>query len=162
MMQDWLAQHKMDRKALANMAANLVQFEAYEAYIAHEVEATVAEIIQAVVDSEQPTAQEAAQTMLQAPAVEHTGALPASSHATSLKSRLHWTPQAKSADARCRRSIRVLNPILMEHGCIFAGRSDTCLDHSQTHICRCQKYHVLQNAQCLCLLHRECPWSKLV
>lgn len=72
MMQDWLTQHKLDRKALASLAANLVQVEAYEAYIAHEAEAALDGIIQTAIDSEQPTTQEAAQTLKQAPAVEET------------------------------------------------------------------------------------------
>ena len=69
MMQDWLTKHKLDRKVLANLASNLLQVEAYEAYLAHEVEAVLDGLVQAVMDSEQPTAQEAAQTMMQAPTI---------------------------------------------------------------------------------------------
>lgn len=50
MMQDWLNAYKLDRKALAVLATNLTQVEAYEAYLAHEAEAALDGIIQAVVD----------------------------------------------------------------------------------------------------------------
>ena len=67
MMQDWLVLHKLDRKVLANLAFNLSQVEAYDAYVAHEAKATQEGTAQTAVDSDQPTAQDAAQTMQQAP-----------------------------------------------------------------------------------------------
>ena len=67
MMQDWLILHKLDRKVLANLAFNLSQVEAYDAYVAHEVKATLEGIVQAVITSDQPIAQDAVQTMQQAP-----------------------------------------------------------------------------------------------
>lgn len=70
MMQDWLILHKLDRKVLANLAYNLTQVEAYEAYVAHEVKATLEGIVQAVIASDQATTQDAAPTMQQAPVAQ--------------------------------------------------------------------------------------------
>lgn len=69
MMQDWLNKHKLDRKALANLASNLALVEAYEIYVAHEVKATLDGIISSIAEAEEPTAQDAAQTMQAIPAL---------------------------------------------------------------------------------------------
>ena len=69
-MQDWLIHHKLDRKVLANLAFNLSQVEAYDAYVAHEVKATLEGIVQSVISSDQPAAQDVAQTMQKAPVAQ--------------------------------------------------------------------------------------------
>lgn len=72
-MQDWLSQYKLDRKALAALAHNLGAVEAYEEYAAQEVASLLEELVDGVaegVGGTGPTAQEAAQTMLQVPATQ--------------------------------------------------------------------------------------------
>ena len=84
MMQDWLNEKKLDRKLLANLAANLAAAEAYQQFCAMEVAGVLREVLDAVEDEEggppeeggslaeeggeePPSAQEEAQTMAQAP-----------------------------------------------------------------------------------------------
>jgi len=71
MMQDWLSQYKLDRKALAALAANLAAVEAYEEFAAQEVASLLEDLVDSVAEGgSPPSVQEATQTMLQAPATQ--------------------------------------------------------------------------------------------
>ena len=52
MMQDWLNEKKLDRKVLANLAANLAAAEAYQQFCAMEVVGVLREVLDAVEDEE--------------------------------------------------------------------------------------------------------------
>lgn len=64
MMQDWLAEKKLDRKLLANLAANLANVEAYQQFQEAEAASVVRDLLDAVCG-------EAQEEGKKAPAAEH-------------------------------------------------------------------------------------------
>ena len=93
MMQDWLEARKVDRKLLAALSANVQAFEAYQEYCAYEASNVLGDMVDLVCQNleetpasqaeagaggeggkgeeiDQPTMQEAAQTMSQLPLQE--------------------------------------------------------------------------------------------
>ena len=74
MMNDWLTEQKLDRKVLANLTANMSSHRDYADYVANEVSAVVDDLLDTAAGvDELQTAQEAAQTLAQAPLITGSG-----------------------------------------------------------------------------------------